>query len=147
MKLRRPPGRVEPRRARSEGAAATAAPFTGCGPGAYVSAAGLVRRFTTRAIIPDTGHFRMKTAFASLPLLMACLAVNGTRLAAQSAQHEMKHDSTVAKRHDTMNSMQHDSTMSMKREMDAREAGAWKEMNAFHATLAATYHPAADKTA
>ena len=89
MKLLRPPGRVEPTHARFEGAAAPAAPFTGRGTGAYVSAAGLVRRFTSHANIPDTEHIRMNPAFASL-IVVARLAMSGTRLADHSAQRDGK---------------------------------------------------------
>ncbi|HEX4935293.1 MAG TPA: hypothetical protein VFV33_19050 [Gemmatimonadaceae bacterium] len=84
------------------------------------------------------------SAFASL-LAVAVMAAP----AAAQHQHGAKPDSAKpekpAMKHD-MGGMKHDMA-GMKHEMGGKDhmATAWKEMDAFHAVLAGTFHPAADK--
>ena len=82
----------------------------------------------------------MRLAITRLAVTFALVAVTTSPARAQQHQHGgQKQDSAAMKR----DAMKGDAMKG--HDMKGHAASAWKEMDAFHATLAATYHPAADK--
>ena len=82
----------------------------------------------------------MRLAITRLAVTFALVAIATPTARAQQHQHGGQKQDSAAMKGGAMKG--HD----MKgHDMKGHAASAWKEMDAFHATLAATYHPAADK--
>jgi hypothetical protein len=79
----------------------------------------------------------MRRSLSTALALVALLAVAATPVVAQQHQHGAKADTGKAK------TMKHD--MAGGHDMKGHMASPWKEMDAFHAVLGGTFHPAADK--
>lgn len=84
----------------------------------------------------------MRLTVARFALAASLVTLATTTAGAQQHQHgAQKQDSAAKKEHDMKGGHQ----MKGEHDMKGHAASPWKEMDAFHATLGATYHPAAEK--